>query len=152
MTRQENPNFVASKYAPNPKEVSYWIDLSSDTTGNVIKSFDGKQWIPTNYKENFGIDKSLYEDSGLTTLTTSNQWVKRITNNAAADLFCQEGGAGSTTYFCDYYWTNATASDRTLLLGARTGYGSYAGLFGLYSYIDLGYVAANVGTRLVYIP
>ncbi len=52
MTRQENPNFVASKYAPNPKEVSYWIDLSSDTTGNVIKSFDGKQWIPTNYKEN----------------------------------------------------------------------------------------------------
>lgn len=56
MTRQENPNFVASKYAPNPKEVSYWIDLSSDTTGNVIKSFDGKQWIPTNYKEN--TDKS----------------------------------------------------------------------------------------------
>lgn len=56
MTRQENPNFVASKYAPNPKEVSYWIDLSSDTTGNVIKSFDGKQWIPTNYKEN--IDQS----------------------------------------------------------------------------------------------
>lgn len=52
MTRQESPNFVASKYAPNPKEVSYWIDLSSDTTGNVIKSFDGKQWIPTNYKEN----------------------------------------------------------------------------------------------------
>lgn len=52
MTRQENPNFVASKYAPNPKEVSYWIDLSSDTTGNVIKSFDDKQWIPTNYKEN----------------------------------------------------------------------------------------------------
>lgn len=56
MTRQENPNFVASKYAPNPKEVSYWIDLSSDTTGNVIKSFDGKQWIPTNHKEN--IDQS----------------------------------------------------------------------------------------------
>jgi hypothetical protein len=52
MTRQENPNFVASKYAPNPKEVSYWIDLSSDTTGKAIKSFDGKQWILTNYKEN----------------------------------------------------------------------------------------------------
>ena len=57
MTRQENPNFVASKYAPNPKEVSYWIDLSSDTTGNVIKSFDGKQWIPTNYKENTDIQE-----------------------------------------------------------------------------------------------
>lgn len=72
MTRQENPNFVASKYAPNPKEVSYWIDLSSDTTGNVIKSFDGKQWIPTNYKENTDqserideLDASLASDNEL---------------------------------------------------------------------------------------
>ena len=28
MIRQENINFVASKYAPNPTEVAYWIDLS----------------------------------------------------------------------------------------------------------------------------
>lgn len=106
----------------------------------------------TNNKESFGIDKSLYEDSGLTTLTTSGQWVKRITNNAAADLFCQEGGAGSNTYFCDHYWTNAVASDRTLLLGSRAGHGSAAGLFNLNSYHGLGYVLADVGTRLVYIP
>lgn len=52
MIKQENPNFVASFYAPNPMEVTYWIDLSTDANGNVIKSFDGKQWIPTNYKEN----------------------------------------------------------------------------------------------------
>ena len=29
MIRQENINFVASKYAPNPTEVAYWIDLSA---------------------------------------------------------------------------------------------------------------------------
>ena len=29
MVKQENPNFIASKYAPNPKEVSYWIDLAT---------------------------------------------------------------------------------------------------------------------------
>jgi hypothetical protein len=53
----------------------------------VVTGTDNKIYV-TNNKENFGIDKSLYEDSGLTTLTTNGQWVKRITNNAAADLFC----------------------------------------------------------------
>ena len=117
----------------------------------VVTGTDNKIYV-TNNKENFSIDKSLYEDSGLTTLTTSEQWVKRITNNAAADLFCQEGGAGSTTYFCDYYWTNAVEADRTLLLGADAGCGSGVGFFVLYSNSGLGHAAASVGTRLVYIP
>jgi len=33
MIRRENPNFVASIYAPNPKEVSYWIDLTEGPDG-----------------------------------------------------------------------------------------------------------------------
>lgn len=111
----------------------------------VVTGTDNKIYV-TNNKENFGIDKSLYEDSGLTTITTGNQWVKRITNNAAADLFCQEGGAGSTTYFCDYHWTNAVEADRTLLLGADAGDGSFAGLFSLYSNNDLSNANANVST------
>ena len=117
----------------------------------VVTGTDNKIYV-TNNKESFGIDKSLYEDSGLTTLTTNSQWVKRITNNAAADLFCQEGGANYTTYFCDYYWTNAVEADRTLLLGARTGTGSFAGLFYLRSNNGLGDATTDVGTRLVYIP
>lgn len=54
MVKQENPNFIASKYAPNPKEVSYWIDLVTDSTGNVIKSYspDLKKWIPLNRDAN----------------------------------------------------------------------------------------------------
>jgi hypothetical protein len=54
MVKQENPNFIASKYAPNPKEVSYWIDLAADSTGNVIKSYspDLKKWIPLNRDAN----------------------------------------------------------------------------------------------------
>lgn len=117
----------------------------------VVTGTDNKIYV-TNNKDNFGTDKSLYEDSGLTTLAASGQWVKRITNNAAADLFCQEGGAGSTTYFCDYYWTSAIASDRTLLLGAPTSDGSNAGLFALNSDGSLGASGAGIGTRLVYIP
>ena len=46
MIKQENPNFVASFYAPNPMEVTYCIDLSTDANGNVIKSYTGNDWLP----------------------------------------------------------------------------------------------------------
>lgn len=54
MIKSERINFRATKYAPNPKEVSYWIDLSSDSTGNIIKSYDPntKNWIPVNDNTN----------------------------------------------------------------------------------------------------
>lgn len=49
MIKQENPNFLASVYAPNPMEVTYWIDLSTDANGTVIKSYTGNDWLPINY-------------------------------------------------------------------------------------------------------
>lgn len=52
MIKQENPNFVASFYAPNPMEVTYWIDLSTDANGNVIKSYTGNDWLLVNYFTN----------------------------------------------------------------------------------------------------
>lgn len=117
----------------------------------ILYGTDNKVYI-TNNIENFGNDKSLFVDSGLTSYPTTGQWVKKINNNAAADLFCQEGGGGNTTYFCDHYWTNANDSDRTLLLGACAGDGSRAGLFNLDSDYGLGFAYVYVGTRLVYIP
>ena len=117
----------------------------------ILYGTDNKVYI-TNNIENFGNDKSLFVDSGLTSHPTTGQWAKKINNNAAADLFCQEDGADSTTYFCDQYWTNAVEADRTLLLGARASFGSAAGFFSLGSNFDLGDAAAYIGTRLVYIP
>lgn len=69
MFKQENPNFVASKYAPNPQEVSYWIDLMADSSGNVIKSYTGEKWIPLNRDAN--VDqwthiREIVESVGLT--------------------------------------------------------------------------------------
>ena len=117
----------------------------------IITGTTNKVYLTDNI-ENFGNDRSLFTDSGLTSFPTTEQWVKRINNNAAADLFCQEGGGGSTTYFCDYYWTNANDHDRTLLLGANASDGSLAGFFHLHSYDGLGLAYGSVGTRLVYIP
>lgn len=45
MTKQENPNFKASRFAPNPQEVAYWIDLTADPNGGVIKTYDGSKLI-----------------------------------------------------------------------------------------------------------
>lgn len=59
-------------------------------------------------------------------------------------------GASSTTYYCDYHWTNATATPRTLLIGGASGNGSSAGLFYLYSGNGLSDSHAGVGTRITF--
>lgn len=40
----ERINFIASLYAPNPLETTYWVDLTEDPTGGVIKTHNGKKW------------------------------------------------------------------------------------------------------------
>lgn len=48
MIRQGNPNFKASRFAPNPLEVTYWIDLTADPNGGTIKTYNGSDWYPIN--------------------------------------------------------------------------------------------------------
>ena len=43
-------NVVAQRFEPDPRYVDYWIDLSIDPTGNVIKSYSDNQWLPLNRK------------------------------------------------------------------------------------------------------
>lgn len=38
-----------SYIAPNPKEFDYWVDLTTDPKGNVIKYYaGGSKWLPLN--------------------------------------------------------------------------------------------------------
>lgn len=48
MIHRETPNFKASLYAPNPKEVTYWIDLKEGPDGQIIKTFNGVEWVMIN--------------------------------------------------------------------------------------------------------
>lgn len=43
----EKIKFAAKKDAPNPKEVTYWIDLTEDPEGRCWKYFDAesKRWV-----------------------------------------------------------------------------------------------------------
>lgn len=93
-----------------------------------------------------------YELQDFKESTITSQYVKKLVNNNQADLFptVVGNGASATTYYCDYHWTSATATPRTLLLGGSSDYGSAAGLFALNSGTVLDYSAASVGTRITF--
>nr|UVM97918.1 MAG: hypothetical protein [Bacteriophage sp.] len=61
-----------------------------------------------------------------------------------------DNGASATTYYCDYHWTNATATPRTLLISGCSDYESIAGLFYLSSSNGLDVSTAAVGTRITF--
>ena len=93
-----------------------------------------------------------YELQDFKESTITGQYVKKLVNNNQADLFptVVGNGASATTYYCDYHWTGATATPRTLLIGGCSGDGSAAGLFYLHSSNGLGASAASVGTRITF--
>lgn len=93
-----------------------------------------------------------YELQDFKDSTVTGQYVKKLVNNNQADLFpaIVGNGASSTTYYCDYHWTNAVVPPRTLLIGGRSGSGSAAGLFCLYSNDRLDYSYGPVGTRITF--
>jgi hypothetical protein len=61
-------------------------------------------------------------------------------------------GGSTTTYWCDYNWTNNSTTDRLTLIGGSAGAGANAGLLYVSSDAELSNAAAHVGTRLIYIP
>lgn len=93
-----------------------------------------------------------YELQDFKESTITGQYVKKLVNNNQADLFptVVGNGASATTYYCDYHWTSATATPRTLLISGRSDAGSIAGLFALASSGGLDYSHANVGTRITF--
>lgn len=93
-----------------------------------------------------------YELQDFKESTITSQYVKKLVNNNQADLFptVVGNGASATTYYCDYHWTNAVATPRTLLLSGNSGNGSSAGLFDLYSHNGLGHSSGSVGTRITF--
>lgn len=93
-----------------------------------------------------------YELQDFKESTITGQYVKKLVNNNQADLFptVVGNGASVTTYYCDYHWTSATATPRTLLIGGYSGNGSAAGLFLLHSNVRLNYSSAIVGTRITF--
>lgn len=112
----------------------------------------------------YGTDNQIYVNKDYTTFSnnkadyklvgnnvTASGYLTKLINTTAGDLFASAVSGSASTYYCDNVWTNATNSDRTLLIGGSSGYGSNAGLFYLDSGNGLGHSNAHVGSRLTYL-
>ena len=96
---------------------------------------------------------SDYDYQCSTTITEG--YKKKLVYNAAFDILPpidEAFGGSATTYWCDYNWTNNSTTDRLTLIGGGASDGADAGLLFVHSYSGLGSAAANIGTRLIYIP
>lgn len=84
----------------------------------------------------------------------SEGYVKEIVFGEEGEIMPSVVGGGSTTYFCDYHYTNIPTSEalRGVLFGGDARYGADAGLASAYSYYAPSSTSANFGSRLCFIP
>lgn len=88
-------------------------------------------------------------------LPRSNGFVKEIVIGEFGEIMPLKIGAGSTTYFCDYFYTNIPSSgvsERILLLGGTADMGAYPGFTCSYTRWTAADMYVAVGTRLCYLP
>ena len=81
-------------------------------------------------------------------------YAKNVVFGENGDIFPLEVGGGSTTYWCDYFYTSIPetgVSTRGLLLGCNASSGAYCGFAFVYSANAPSYTAASIGSRLCYI-
>ena len=105
-------------------------------------------------------DPSKFNDSNYTGYShvgneaRSEGYVKEIIFGEGGEIMPKSVGGGSTTYFCDYHYTNIPTSEtlRGLLFGAVAGAGAGAGLAFASSSDVPSNSNASIGSRLCYVP
>lgn len=82
-------------------------------------------------------------------------YVKKLILGEHGEIMPLEVGGGSTTYFCDYFYTNIPSSgvsERGVLFGGAAHYGTSAGFVFAYTNSAATSTSANVGSRLCFYP
>lgn len=88
-------------------------------------------------------------------LPRSEGYVKALILGEDGEIMPLAVGGGSTTYFCDYFYTNIPTSgesERGVLFGGLANYGAYAGFVFAYTNYTATDALANVGSRLCFDP
>ena len=69
------------------------------------------------------------------------------------DIVATEVGGSSSTYWCDYYYTNTSANRmQVVLVGGDADGGSNAGLASVYTASAPSAASRDVGSRLCFFP
>ena len=81
-------------------------------------------------------------------------YVKEVIFGEGGEIMPSVVGGGSTTYFCDYHYTNIPTSTtlRGVLFGGHATNGAYAGFAFAHSVNAPSTTSAYFGSRLCFIP
>ena len=118
MLRQEKPNWVASLHAPNPKEVTYWIDLKSNPDGQIVRCYTKGKWAKLNEEQDNIQDMDITAlknavaelKTSKLDVTTHNSFVKE-SNDAHNSILLSK--ADKATTLAGYNITNAYTKTET---------------------------------------
>ena len=124
-------------------------------TDDVISVYGNgyRTWYKSVKPNQFATNKNTSYKPFCASTMVSNGYKTEIKATPTCDFFATSVSGGSeTTYWCDYNWDNTDTSEHCLLIGGCSGNGGWAGLFALGSVGGVGHSAADVGSRLTYLP
>ena len=118
------------------------------TTGDAGLSILWTTDDPSNFSDT---SYTGYDKKG--NICRTNGYAKKMLLGEDGDIVTTEVGGSSSTYWCDYYYTNTSANRmQVVLVGGYADVGSRAGL----ADVDAGYAPSdarrNVGSRLCFFP
>lgn len=132
--------------------------------GHIWKYTDGANIQVTTGDSGLSIlfttdDPSNFSDTSYTgydkkgNICRTNGYAKKMLLGEDGDIVTTEVGGSSSTYWCDYYYTNTSANRmQVVLVGGRADDGSVAGL----AYVNTNYAPSvasrGLGSRLCFFP
>ena len=104
-------------------------------------------------------DPSNFSDTSYTgynkkgNICRTNGYAKKMPLGEDGDIVATEIGGSSSTYWCDYYYTNTSANRmQVVLVGGHADHGSLAGLADVTTRNAPSVAARNLGSRLCFFP
>ena len=118
------------------------------TTGDAGLSILWTTDDPSNFSDT---SYTGYDKKG--NICRTNGYAKKMLLGEDGDIVATEVGGSSSTYWCDYYYTNTSANRmQVVLVGGYAGNGSYAGLARVDTSNAPSAAHRAVGSRLCFFP
>lgn len=118
------------------------------TTGDAGLSILWTTDDPSNFSDT---SYTGYDKKG--NICRTNGYAKKMLLGEDGDIVTTEVGGSSSTYWCDYYYTNTSANRmQVVLVGGYAGDGSTAGLAGVDTHNAPSAAYRGVGSRLCFFP
>ena len=118
------------------------------TTGDAGLSILWTTDDPSNFSDT---SYTGYDKKG--NICRTNGYAKKMLLGEDGDIVATEVGGSSSTYWCDYYYTNTSANRMQVVrVGGGADDGSYAGLASVYTHFAPSDASRNIGSRLCFFP